>query len=434
VRHAKPNLGGFVVKIAGFFDESGTFDYEPKVFCVAGYYLEAERVAAMESAWSAVLLEHKITCFHMVDCAQGTGEFKNLPGGAQERTDIQTKLIALIKQYTIEGIAIVTQAAMFDPSDDPYTKSVDLAVQMIKGIEASHQVTGLIALWFEAGHKSQNGASRRIASMLSETMSVGFIGKAATPLLQAADLLAWHTLKNARERSNGRSRMRADYRSLLEHLHTVVFLDCARPDPISYLEIWPMTRRTSHETKQIVGEWPATYMIEDSNPRPIFLVKNIVRYAAGPTDTVHVYVEDEFGLSFDENRLYAAISGLIEAASIFQNDNGPKFVAESIQIELEDAEKTMIKLTLPTGLPVYFLLQKSALLAFAKSYSQSQYRRDCIVYWLRLWAPRSLSSNVDVIRCLTDSLPSSAHCADSGRVAHQFRLVLTRAPVLIASP
>lgn len=88
-----------------------------KVFCVAGYYLPPEQAVEMEAAWMGVLAEYRLPYFHVVDCAVQTGVFARL--SKQECTDVATKMIGLIKQFTNEGIAIVTHADFFPADDGP---------------------------------------------------------------------------------------------------------------------------------------------------------------------------------------------------------------------------------------------------------------------------------------------------------------------------
>lgn len=64
--------------IEGYFDESGDFDEEPKVFCISGYYLVSEAAKEMHEKWGEVLARHNIPYFHMVDCAHGNDAFAGM--------------------------------------------------------------------------------------------------------------------------------------------------------------------------------------------------------------------------------------------------------------------------------------------------------------------------------------------------------------------
>jgi hypothetical protein len=104
-----------MVAFEGYFDESGDFEEEPKIFCVAGYFIDAERAKLMDERWGAVLEEHAIPYFHMVDCAHGVEAFENK--GKDERIVIETKMIGLIKEYTASGFAALTKEDVFEQSE-----------------------------------------------------------------------------------------------------------------------------------------------------------------------------------------------------------------------------------------------------------------------------------------------------------------------------
>ena len=58
-----------------YFDESGSFEEGPYIFCIAGYFIDSAQAKEMDHEWAAVLSAHHIPYFHMVDCAHGSGVF-----------------------------------------------------------------------------------------------------------------------------------------------------------------------------------------------------------------------------------------------------------------------------------------------------------------------------------------------------------------------
>jgi hypothetical protein len=89
-------IGSVMAEWEGYFDESGSFEEEPGVFCVAGYLIESAQAAAMDQRWGEILAQHNIPYFHMVDCAHGAPPFADMEKA--ERIEVEMKLIGLIKE------------------------------------------------------------------------------------------------------------------------------------------------------------------------------------------------------------------------------------------------------------------------------------------------------------------------------------------------
>ena len=155
-----PKGGGVVVMVEGYFDESGDFDEDPKVFCIAGYFIGEQQAREMDAAWGAVLEEHDLPYFHMVDCAHGNGIFKGRK--KEECIAVETKLIGLIKKHTYWGFAALTKAEHFKESEknpDMYSASVDLCITGLYSVlELHNSHHDGIAYFFETGHDNRGKA------------------------------------------------------------------------------------------------------------------------------------------------------------------------------------------------------------------------------------------------------------------------------------
>ena len=123
----------------------------------------------MDQEWAAVLDEHRIPYFHMVDCAHGAGVFKDM--AVEERSEIAKKLIGLIKQYTLEGFATFATAdtyALAHGDKDAYTVFAAGCVHALQMFLKTSRIDGDIAYFFESGHKSKGSAYNHIAKSESD--------------------------------------------------------------------------------------------------------------------------------------------------------------------------------------------------------------------------------------------------------------------------
>ncbi len=239
-----PDGGDVVVLLEGYFDESGGFDQEPKVFCIAGYFLYSEQAKEMDAAWGGVLKEHAIPYFHMVDCAHGNGVFAEK--SKNERSEIVKKLIELIKAYTVEGFAAIVREETFVISEkhpDLYSACAQLCIGALQAYLEISRREGEIAYFFETGHKNRGRAYSHVAERLEKAgASMTFHKKEKLRLLQAADLLAWQVTKWAKDGITKKHPPRADFKSLMEHSHMIAH---AGPDDGIGLEAFPKGLRHS---------------------------------------------------------------------------------------------------------------------------------------------------------------------------------------------
>jgi hypothetical protein len=164
--------GGYVVTLAeAFLDESGTHAGSPALV-VAGYLIERSNSEAMAKAWNEVLTRYQLSYFHMVECAHGNGEFAKL--NMTDRIAVQTQMIAIIKQFTVQGIGVIISYADFTKRFGEkcfYGTAYTFAMHVIwRGIALWAEKTDFqrqIAYFFEAGHKSAGEAHQLMSLAIS---------------------------------------------------------------------------------------------------------------------------------------------------------------------------------------------------------------------------------------------------------------------------
>jgi hypothetical protein len=317
---ALPKGGWVLAMIEGYFDESGSFDQAPGIFCISGYFMTSEAAQAMDKEWGRVLDEHAIPYFHMVDCAHGNGPFANTH--VDERANIVRELIALIKKYTGEGISVIFNKESFEAIDattDVYSFCVEMVVMNVKLLLDYVRRTDDCALFFESGHVSGSRAYKHIAERLKEfSASLTFADKRQVKLLQAADLLAWQSAKYAKDQISGKRPPRKDFLSLMEHKHDLYRLFVEKGQKVMAIEQWPLSRRApTTENLTLDTDAPLVYFYDGTNKMPIIKVTETGTLTRGADGLTYVHFKDmkqtRFALAFDGMHLYEAIVTFLHA-------------------------------------------------------------------------------------------------------------------------
>lgn len=357
-----PGGGDVVVMFEGYFDESGSFEEEPGVFCISGYFIEAEQARLMDAAWRDVLREHHIPFFHMVDCAHGAEAFEDME--VQERIEIATKLIALIKKHTVSGFSALAYAKHFHLSPkypDEYSACVDSCIVGLESFLDLHRLDSKnTAYFFESGHKNKGLAYQHVAKKIEQLgASITFAGKEQVPLLQAADILAWQSTKYVKDRMSGARGPRKDFLSLMEHRHSLLYQTVQNGEMTLAMEDFPYSVRSQHTVGlNLNTDGPITYFTINDEKTPIIAVKAADAWAEGPGKMAMVRFSDfkneEFYLGFDEMRLSEAIFAALSATEVFK-DSEMRPIIKAIDVSAGVIkEDVILRLTLSQEASVHF--------------------------------------------------------------------------------
>lgn len=227
-----PRAGRLIVFYEAYFDESCT-NKSDFVQGFSGYVIESNDAIAMTKEWLSVLSEYGLEYFHTVECAQNSKQFQKYRNTKDRETPdiIARKMIDLIKKYVAHGFSVLYNPKLYEGASIndgldivQYASAVQFAVQMLL-LDAKHtsaEVSG-IRFIFEAGHASESVASREIDKYISRITAEDrnafsgftFANKRESPLLQAADMIAWQSTKYIKNFVGGRP-LRKDFESLLE--------------------------------------------------------------------------------------------------------------------------------------------------------------------------------------------------------------------------
>jgi len=206
--------GGYVVQLVeAYFDESGSHEGSP-VLCVAGYTIEKDACVRLDAQWGLMLEEFKLPFFRMSACAHGTKPFDVL--SKDERIDVATKAIELIRREISLGVAVTVEPTVYEkiiPAlsefGSAYSFCAHACLAGVKVWAKQSNYNGDIAYFFESGHKSQAEANGimdnifRIPELRRQHRYVAhsFVDKVKVRPVQAADLIAWHWHKDHKRRT-----------------------------------------------------------------------------------------------------------------------------------------------------------------------------------------------------------------------------------------
>lgn len=166
----------------------------------------------------------------MSSCAHGTKPFDVLT--KDQRIEVETEMIGLIKKFAAFGIAVTIEQKMFDAIvpelpeiGSAYSFCAHTCLTAVKSWANETGYHGDIAYFFESGHSSQSEANDIMNTLFKNTKmrlehryaSHTFANKEKIRPLQAADLLAWQWHTDHKRRMRGNIRPRLDCLALVEN-------------------------------------------------------------------------------------------------------------------------------------------------------------------------------------------------------------------------
>jgi hypothetical protein len=197
-----PTGGHILAQVEAYFDESVSYS-KSQTLCLAGYLFERQQAVLLSEKWSLALKAYGLPFFHMVECAHGkSGLYADMT--TNERIQLQTKMIELIKQFSICGIAVSVHgraAARIPWHQDiggPYAFAAHAVLWAIEMFIEEHPNVREMSYFFEAGNSGQGEANNLIQRVFSikgykelfRYAGHAFVPKEKSPPVQAADLLA----------------------------------------------------------------------------------------------------------------------------------------------------------------------------------------------------------------------------------------------------
>ncbi|MDO8431057.1 MAG: DUF3800 domain-containing protein [Candidatus Binatus sp.] len=198
----------FVLDVTGYFDEGGTHAQAP-VIVVAGYLSPARDWRRFEIKWNKVLRQEGALLYHATDAEAKTprGVYE---GWTREKVDRLTdRLVPIAAQYAgraygVHMLASVWYAAVpfvkeFLPErshDGPYKILAKDCIETVVNTQGPSFAEQITFVFERNDYSSELLAGYEIIKQISPRPSllgpIAFDEKIENPMLQAADLIAWH--------------------------------------------------------------------------------------------------------------------------------------------------------------------------------------------------------------------------------------------------
>lgn len=223
-----PHKGDLVSFWEAYFDASNSED-KARMLAVSGFVFEPEAAVAFNAEWAAMLAEYNLPYFRMSACNSHKKPFDHLT--KKQCDEVARKAIANTKAHIKYGVS----ASIFEGTYDvlmpkvngfthgsPFLWCIFMVLAGVRTRAIQDGQVGNVSYVFESGDPHQRMASRVLDSlslnpafkMLYRYRSHGFLAKQDALQLQAADLLAWHHVKEWK-RQEAKKDMRPDFVELL---------------------------------------------------------------------------------------------------------------------------------------------------------------------------------------------------------------------------
>jgi len=216
-----------------YVDESGTHATSDMVV-VAGYVFRRVNARRFQKDWSRILRSEGLRHFHMTDCANGRGDYKDWT--PERRVRIEKKLIALTHKESAFGFAIGVRPSVFRKTIPgeimPYSFLLSQCLLVCQYWARRANFRNKFAYFFEAGNEGKTQANEVMAVIAAhekareaaQYVSHTFVTKDQAAPLQAADMLAWLS-RNALEKREAGKYPRKDFLALKREQDLLQYFD-----------------------------------------------------------------------------------------------------------------------------------------------------------------------------------------------------------------
>jgi hypothetical protein len=213
------------VLINAHFDESSEGDTKNGLLAVCGYALDDAGIKRLIPAWKRMLDKYDLPFFRMSDCNSGKGVFSHLDPADCDKC--ARKAIKLARKYTLHGHAYVLDQTEYRQiledngfDCDPYSFLVWSSFLHVNKWVLNNRPNHKIALFFEAGYKTQKRAKDLMAASLNDKFNLvsrtDFVKKEDSEPTQAGDLVAWH-IRRGYEHMRTKKSFKKDTLALIEN-------------------------------------------------------------------------------------------------------------------------------------------------------------------------------------------------------------------------
>lgn len=182
--------------LTAYFDESGDQDNKQGSFTVAGSISTDQKWLRLDKQWNSILNHHRVSLFHMNECARGTGAFEGWT--SDRKRELIAELSDCLARHAKQAFAVTVLIECWSHINEefqlnetfghPYGFCGRFCVFMVRSWMKRKKVSAPVEYCFEDGTKHKGELIKLIE--VHDHLTPQFKGK-ELPGLQAADLVAW---------------------------------------------------------------------------------------------------------------------------------------------------------------------------------------------------------------------------------------------------
>lgn len=177
---------------------------------VAGYVFDPTSAAEFDREWREMLDDVELPFFHMTSCEAREEPFTHLE--YEVRVAIQRRAGRIINKWMSHAVVVSVDPVSYNElipqhpllPQNAYTFCVNGCFHAVRQRLNEKNFQGRVEYYFEAGQKHQNETDALMREYMNAANSVEtfryrshtFLKKTDSSMLQAADLMVWHCMKN----------------------------------------------------------------------------------------------------------------------------------------------------------------------------------------------------------------------------------------------
>jgi len=197
-----------MMMLTAYFDESGTHSESP-ILAVGGLLAPQDAWVEFAGKWWRALQKYGLAQFHMVEFENRVGAYKGLSNA--ERTELISRLTDIIAETAFVSVAAALVKADYATLcqtenvtfGSQYSFCANVCIRLLKDWMDAHGARRRIVYVFEHGAHGASGLREAFEAAYDidpdryHLQGLHFLSKADSPQLQAADIFAYETPKQA---------------------------------------------------------------------------------------------------------------------------------------------------------------------------------------------------------------------------------------------
>ena len=200
-----------------YFDESGKFQNTDFV-CIAGYVSDDPGWESFTKLWGEMLRRHGVSAVHMKDLVALQGEYKDLGWTHTEKDKLIDEAISLIKAKALAGFGVAVNTKYWrsmspearkrigDPHMLCFQRIIKLVIKNLTKAGITYPIAAIFDDSEEYGvrcYRMMSQLRREVPEVKERIGSISFADDQIYYPLQAADMIAYESAKELRQKAEG---------------------------------------------------------------------------------------------------------------------------------------------------------------------------------------------------------------------------------------